>query len=245
MKIFGADIGCKNLSYCIFEYNEEIKELKIIDWELINLSSDDNKCCKILRNGKTCDKIAHYYNEDKHYCSAHKVGGSKKIKECDKDKLTDLSLNMKKILDTKKEILNCDKYVIENQPALKNPKMKSISMLLFSYISMFGLKEDITFIHPDAKLKLNEKLTKYVVDNSKNKYKARKNLGICYCKYILDYYVKDNIDWIKLLLNEKKQDDLCDAFLHAYFTIFGKNYFKEEKGLIDYTKQFFNMDINI
>ena len=36
-------------------------------------------------------------------------------------------------LDEKKNFLNMDVVCIENQPALKNPTMKSVQMIIYSY----------------------------------------------------------------------------------------------------------------
>ena len=36
------------------------------------------------------------------------------------------------------ELLNVDYVVIENQPSLKNPQMKSIQMILYSYFLIMG-----------------------------------------------------------------------------------------------------------
>ena len=228
--IFAADIGCKNLAYCILEYKNE--ELNILEWNLINLHSKTLECCKILRNGKKCCKngiwqsqICQSENDTiNYYCTNHKLIKSKKIKPNKLDSLYDFGRNMYEYLDQHSLILNCDKIVIENQPSLKNPKMKSISMLLYSYF-VFHKKSNINFIHPNSKLKIHEKLTKQIFDSSdkKNKYKITKQLGIYYTKYIMDIEVNESEKWIDLLNDKKKQDDLCDSFLHGYFTIFGKN----------------------
>jgi hypothetical protein len=228
MRVFASDVGCKNLSYCIIDYNEKDKTLKILDWNLINLCSIDNTCCKIMRNKKPCCKIAHYYeNGDNvnHYCTTHKTKLCKKIKIKDQDNLYSYGRNMYDFFDNNSLILQCDKYVIENQPSMKNPKMKSISMLLYSYF-VLNKKSNILFIHPTSKLKICEDLTKEIFKLSKNKndkYKITKNLSIQYTTNILDNEISENIKWVEKLLSEKKQDDLCDAFLHGYFTIFGKN----------------------
>lgn len=253
MLIFGADIGCRNLSYCIIEHNDDSNIIKIIEWGLINLCSDDNKCCKVMRNGKICDKIAHYYDNCKinninkitdgtqvdihvnHYCTSHKTSTSKRIKVADTDNLYDHGNNMYDYLNKHPLILTCDKFVIENQPSMKNPKMKSIAMLLYSYF-VYNKKSDLTFIHPTCKLKICSELTKIILKTAKtktDKYKITKNLGIEYTQNILDKEVMDPAFWLEHLYKESKKDDLCDAFLHAYFTAFGKDC-KNKKDNIDF-----------
>jgi hypothetical protein len=46
--------------------------------------------------------------------------------------------NIPKKLYEKPQLLNVDLVVIENQPSLKNPQMKSIQMILYSYFLILG-----------------------------------------------------------------------------------------------------------
>ena len=46
--------------------------------------------------------------------------------------------NIPKKLNENKFLLDTDVVVIENQPSLKNPKMKSIQMIVYSYFLMYG-----------------------------------------------------------------------------------------------------------
>ena len=43
MILIGWDVGIKNLSYCVVEYNEEKKEYKILDWNIIDLRTDGSE----------------------------------------------------------------------------------------------------------------------------------------------------------------------------------------------------------
>jgi hypothetical protein len=56
--------------------------------------------------------------------------------------------------------------------------------------------------------KFGDKYSKY-----KFPYSCTKLLGILYTQYILEKYDAKSLDTLKVY---KKQDDLCDAFLHAY-----------------------------
>lgn len=233
--IFAADIGCKNLAYCILEYNND--KLNILEWNLINLHSEKFECCKILRTKNKCGKNGTYQqqidNQINYYCTSHAPDKSKKIKVNEQDSLYDFGRNMYNYLDKHPLILQCKTIAIENQPSLKNPKMKSISMLLYSYF-VFHQKADINFIHPNSKLKIHEKLTKQIIElHKENKYKITKQLGIEYTKYIVNNEL-ENTKWIELLNDKKKQDDLCDSFLHGYFTIFGKNCKEKDTNFINY-----------
>ena len=46
--------------------------------------------------------------------------------------------NIPRKLQEKPQLLNVDVVVIENQPSLKNPQMKSIQMILYSYFLILG-----------------------------------------------------------------------------------------------------------
>ena len=70
--------------------------------------------------------------------------------------------NIPKKLHELPYLLNVDKVVIENQPSLKNPQMKSIQMIVYSYFLMYGkvlnINEnkimDIDFCNASNKLKV-------------------------------------------------------------------------------------------
>jgi len=70
MIILSIDVGIKNLACCIFNI-DETKNLKIIDWDVINICEDEkeNKCCFSEQN-KCCSSAKYVYN-DKKYCKKH------------------------------------------------------------------------------------------------------------------------------------------------------------------------------
>ena len=204
--IAAFDVGITNLAVCIMQEN------KILKWEIINLTSDCNKCCKILRNKKQCTKIGHYRdNKGFCYCSTHKNSECKK--STNTDNLYSYGVNMYKLLDKIPELLNCNYILIENQPVLTNPTIKSISMLLFSYF--INKNPNVRFINAITKLNYDKERTKEYLKESKNKYKARKELSIMYTNEILQNVEIDS----SLMLyysSSKKKDDLADAFLYCY-----------------------------
>lgn len=226
MRVFGCDIGCKNLAYCIFEVNDG--RITIQNWDLVDLRSCI--CCRTLRNGKQCNKTATYYEGDKLYCTSHKGVKCKKIKDTD-----NFNVYASKIKEYFSKIdIECDMYGLENQPSLKNPTMKSIQMLLFGFLSYYKLNSNpIELIHPKMKLSILEKETNKIIKNSSNKYKTTKELGIIITRYLIEKEVDDKDKWLELLDDKTKCDDLCDAFLHAYYLVYGKNYKVDDKELID------------
>lgn len=70
--------------------------------------------------------------------------------------------NIPKKLSENDFLLNVDGVVIENQPSLKNPKMKSIQMIVYSYFLMYGkvlnknenIIKNIDFCNASNKLKV-------------------------------------------------------------------------------------------
>jgi hypothetical protein len=81
MKILSFDIGIKNLSFCILEYDLETKNKKIIEWDIINLLEteieEQVRCTHIGR--KKCEKFADFCtkNKENYYCKTHKTKNEK------------------------------------------------------------------------------------------------------------------------------------------------------------------------
>lgn len=117
-------------------------------------------------------------------------------------------------LDEHKEFLEIPNIVIENQPVLKNPKMKSIQMMVYSYfiiknrhlpnfnIKLFSARNKLS-IYNGPPVELESK--------SKNKYTIRKKLSIEYTKYM----IRDHAEYLEFLTNHTKKDDLCDCFIQG------------------------------
>jgi hypothetical protein len=221
MRILSWDVGIYNLSYCILEKKDNENEVKIIDWDIVNLV--DNEELKKNRNL--------------------------------------LFENIPRKLHEKPQLLDVDIVVIENQPSLKNPQMKSIQMILYSYFLILGKVigngekstsyiDKIDFCSASNKLKiydgppiiLEEKksrvskkkdkvISEEVIIEEKNnneikptenkkkgsaiKYGDKKKLAIEHAKYFL----KDNPTYVDFFMNHKKKDDLSDSFLQGLYYI--------------------------
>jgi hypothetical protein len=223
MKILSWDVGIYNLSYCILEKIEDSPEIKIIDWDIVNLV--DNEELKKNRNL--------------------------------------LFENIPRKLHEKPQLLNVDVVVIENQPSLKNPQMKSIQMILYSYFLILGKVigngdkstsyiDKIDFCSASNKLKIydgppitleekkkrastkkdklvseevkieeknNNDIIKPIENKKKSsaiKYGDKKKLAIEHAKYFLS---KDNSNYYEFFMNHKKKDDLSDSFLQGLYYI--------------------------
>jgi hypothetical protein len=181
-----------------------------------------------------CEKKSSYHLNDEHYCSEHYKKITNKFEKetalceiqtnCSKISIDILKENMVHILD-RLELLNVDKVVIENQPSLKNPKMKGVADNLYTYFLIRGkidkkTIQNVTFFSPSNKLKTNidDHLNKTNTDitlantnNSTEKYKMTKQLGIQYCLKLIE----GQKNWIDFLNSNKKKDDLADSFLQG------------------------------
>ena len=218
MKILSFDVGIKNLAYCLLD----TEKLTIDDWNIINISVDTT--CDHIIKGKCCDKTATKIIKDGEFklCTGHtklKCYKDKKMKNPPKleNRMLSLGRQIVKKLDEKKNFLNMDVVCIENQPALKNPTMKSVQMIIYSYFLMNGQAKDIHMINARNKLKVYQ--GPKIECDIKESYKRNKFLAIKYC----DYMIKENIHidkvFHKLYDESKKKDDLSDAYLQGIYYI--------------------------
>jgi len=125
-----------------------------------------------------------------------------------------------------------DIVLLENQPVLKNPVMKSVQMLIYGFFlyqktNLIKNIKLIKLINASNKLKIglllnNEfKELKKIIDNkdynTKLKYSINKKKAIDYTLLYLDYLKLNNY---KEFFNlHKKKDDLADSFLQSIYYI--------------------------
>lgn len=124
--------------------------------------------------------------------------------------------NLISVLDQNPQLADSDYMVIENQPVTKNPKMKTIQIVILSY---YLIKQQL----PGARLQqvflLNSvhKLKVYngppVEVTGKTAYTRRKKLAIQYTKYFL----RNSETWLTTLQKHRKKDDLSDSYLQALY----------------------------
>tara|TARA_B100000674_G_C37920502_1_gene953035 strand:+ start:1325 stop:1996 length:672 start_codon:yes stop_codon:yes gene_type:complete len=137
-------------------------------------------------------------------------------------KTTDILYNIPIELDKRKDknFFTADYVLIENQPSLKNPKMKSVQMGVYCYFLMRGMIDssvnnssikDIIFVSARCKLTIYD--GPEVVLTVKSKYTQRKKLAIAHTKYFLKHYEELS----NFMISHKKKDDLCDSFLQALY----------------------------
>lgn len=216
---------CKKL-----EPNKKFEELYI---ELPEKSK-----CTFEHNGELCGRKSTYSDLKEMYCVTHAKQCYKKYES--QNKLTeykqksvkkldfdDVRLKLIQKLDERKILLSANVVLIENQPSMKNPVMKSISNTIYTYFLIRGIidkKHDsaitaVKFMSPSNKLKIvtdgeSKQLVALKGTDESKAYKLTKSLGVKYSRELLAHLP----DWINKFNTYKKKDDLADAFLQgAYY----------------------------
>lgn len=230
MKILSWDIGIKNLSYCILEKSNDL--ITITDWNVINLENELPVviCSGICNNGNPCKKKAVLLSKDKNtgYCKMHykKIENKKDYKEQKKTKkkkeeLIDIGFKLiNKLNELFNDNMNFDNVLLENQPSLKNPTMKSIQIIIYSYFLIKGysiIPKTINHIQMISATQKNKYCNEYCKNNecikkpqTKSSYNNAKKLAILVTQ---DLLINDK--YLEFFKEHKKKDDLADSYLQG------------------------------
>ena len=220
MSYLSFDVGIKNLSYCVLSPEGCIER-----WGIINLNKDEQNCQVHLR--KECKKEATYLVKDDcevNYCCTSHKGKFSKLKKI-KSNTNNITEVSKKCIHALREmdLSNIVHVLIENQPALKNPIMKSIQMIIYTFFLIESEFNDSTIknihmVNARNKLKVYKgpSVNCPYTNEKKNKYKINKFLSIAYTKNMIENE-KEEIQ--KIFHNSKKKDDLADAYLQGIYWI--------------------------
>ena len=216
MKYLSFDVGIKNLAYCSLNDKKEI-----LDWGIINLDKNPKCQCGLQ---KSCEKSSSYIVTDdngktKYSCTTHTKKYKKKKKMNNDRDIFNLSKIMINELNSKEDFLNHEIICIENQPALKNPVMKTVQMILYSYFMIEGATKDklVDQVHMiNARNKLKVYKGPEVECKFTDKYKKNKFLSVEYTKLMI---LQEDQEFIDLFTDSKKKDDLADAYLQGIYFI--------------------------
>tara|TARA_B100000886_G_scaffold315518_2_gene253533 strand:- start:9222 stop:10124 length:903 start_codon:yes stop_codon:yes gene_type:complete len=244
---------CKKITYeyingtdTYYFCNLHKRQFEKIEKNVLNITSyKGEETCTILKsNKKTCEKKAVFCIEDfnskiKSYCckihhnnliKKNNILRKKTKQNVNKIPIEIVKLKLIKALD-KKNFENINYVLIENQPSLKNPKMKSIAETLYAWFLIRGLVDhkienlqNIYYISPSNKLKIDDVDLNKEIDklkDSSKKYKFTKNASVVHTKSLIE----NDKFWYDYLCNHSKKDDLCDSYLQGMYFIKNENKF--------------------
>lgn len=232
MRILSWDIGIINLSYCILEKVD--KQIIIKEWNVINLEEQIPiiTCSAKCKNGNDCSRKAIFLSKDKKigYCRIHyKIVDieCKEIKKTKKKKEDLITIGFKLINELNTRFNNdmeFDNVLLENQPSLKNPTMKSIQIIIYSYFLIKGYTiepKSVKHIQMISATQKNKYCNEYCKNNetiikptTKSSYNNAKKLAILVTQNLLETndYLNNHLDFFK---KHKKKDDLADSYLQG------------------------------
>ena len=183
--------------------------------------------CEILKSNKNiCGKCSKYkiitQKNIIHSCQLHckqfsnKNNILKKIikQNASKAPIEEIKINLITSLDNKiNNFKDVDYVLIENQPSMKNPKMKSVAETLYCWFMIRGIIDkklinlsNIFYLSPSNKLKIDDKDINKEIDALKDKskkYKFTKQSAIIYTNKILNF--NNEKKWIDFLDSQKKK----------------------------------------
>lgn len=137
------------------------------------------------------------------------------------DFYTSSSLLMSTLKSVFAETGSFDFVLIENQPCIKNPTMKSIQIMIYTY---FFLNQPtsckVRLVSASNKLKVKEMPCMEdicaIKERAKNnKYKENKLLGVAYAYHYLNNHISENGVWVNFFNSHRKKDDLADCILQG------------------------------
>jgi len=231
-----ASFTYNNNFYCKV-HSKKCEPLKSYE-ELFKSCPNINNKCEHLIKDSMCGKKASFDLSGCHFCTTHSKTKYKSLQTLYKIKpyknkavssldFDETRLKLLQKLDEKKDLWKANIVLIENQPSMVNPVMKSISNALYDHYLIRGIidkestKSNITkvkFMSPSNKLKLvdegeTKKITILKGTDESKAYKLTKALSVKYTKELITHLPI----WLEFLNNQKKQDDLADSFLQGCY----------------------------
>ena len=143
--------------------------------------------------------------------------------KCKKVSLDKLILKIFEKLDSM-FVCNDMRILIENQPCMKNPTMKSIQTVMYTYFcyqkhTLFpGL--EVSLVSASNKLKIGAHVEyPETITKIKSLYSQKKKKGIFLCDLFLKESIHDTGNWYDFFTGSRKKDDLADSFLYCMWYI--------------------------
>ena len=157
--ILSFDIGTRHLAYCALHHTvtpdspQPSNRTRIHQWQVVDLMSIpgtpyDEECIWVLSKSWKIGELRAYLDgknmssigkRDELIKRIHGDLKKRKIKKVTSTNLYVLASKLYAYLDTQPWMLQHDVIVLENQPCLTNPVMKSVQMLLYGYFLYNGV----------------------------------------------------------------------------------------------------------
>jgi len=218
-----GDDGCKHPAKCCNLIDKSklycgVHKKKVPKDELLDLN-------KFRCSTTKCKFAAKYRNPDKilYACKKHSKDLGAELEEvfqkgANKIPILEIGRTIFKRLAEYPQFLEADHVIIENQPVLKNPTMKSVQMILFAFFISNESKtkkfKNISLVSASNKLKVFKGEINPDITQIKDKYKRNKAMAIEHCVKILEADCEMNQTHIDFFNTYKsKRDDLADAYL--------------------------------
>lgn len=157
MKLLSFDIGIRNLSFCLFNVNNDDKnDISILKWNNVSLVDDNELLCIFEGPKGKCNKPAKYFNNDDCFCAVH----SKTSKYIEyKADLMPAKLKKKKLAELK-EVAN-EYGIVCSDKAKKQNILDAVSEFitnncLLSVSKSNASKTSVVVLARNIVLKLNE-----------------------------------------------------------------------------------------
>ena len=133
-----------------------------------------------------------------------------KVKKAVDHELTVIHDAIRKFIqDTKPLFLKATHILLENQPVLKNPTMKTVQILLFATLRdlLTESKPSLHLVHAGKKVQ--------GVEKGDAGYKERKDGAEKRVAELLEKSTEDGVQWKTFFTSHQKKNDLADAFSMA------------------------------
>jgi hypothetical protein len=163
MKLVSIDVGIKNLAFCLLELEDNTNNvIKIIKWDVINLSQQTEIKCCVMDKNIPCNKPAKFTKNSNWYCLKH---SKKQDFQIPNSQLKPSFINKQKI-QSLYEI--ADKYKIKYTSPIKKGELISI-INDYIYNTCFEVVEnknagkiDLVTIGRNIQYKFDDLLEQYI-----------------------------------------------------------------------------------
>ena len=224
MRILSIDVGIKNLSYVLIEINSirPILDWKIIEWNNVNINHSFNNLNYVFLEHKkwtktTLIECTQAFNIDipskvtkDELCIL--IGSYLRDKGVKKSNATiELQTVVENVANHFNSVfrpLKCDAVIIENQPCMKNPQMKSMQMIVFTYFCLLKGEYVVKCVSASSKMRFCKSIG--WIEQVPKGYAHTKACSIEVVTKLLGDSPPDL--WNK----SNKKDDLSDVIIQAF-----------------------------